>query len=32
VRNAASQCPLQLPNNPWARLSNHAPLTAEIKL
>ncbi|MBI5721166.1 MAG: endonuclease/exonuclease/phosphatase family protein [Burkholderiales bacterium] len=32
VRNARSHRPLALPRHPWARLSDHAPLAAEIGL
>lgn len=32
VRNARAHNPLRLPAMPWARLSNHAPLAAEITL
>jgi len=32
VRGAVAHRPLQLPRQPWARLSDHAPLAAEIDL
>lgn len=32
VRNAAGHSPIVLPSNPWSRLSDHAPLAAEIRL
>lgn len=32
VRNAAVHAPVVLPRKPWARLSDHAPLAAEISL
>ena len=32
VRNARVHAPLVLPRQPWARLSDHAPLAAEIGL
>lgn len=32
VRNARAHRPLPLPRLPWARLSDHAPLAAEISL
>jgi endonuclease/exonuclease/phosphatase family metal-dependent hydrolase len=32
VRNAAVHVPLALPRKPWDRLSDHAPLAAEILL
>jgi len=32
VRNARSHAPLVLPRLPWSRLSDHAPLAAEISL
>ena len=32
VRNAIGHAPMVLPNKPWSRLSDHAPLAAEIEL
>jgi endonuclease/exonuclease/phosphatase family metal-dependent hydrolase len=32
VRNARVHAPLPLPRHPWSRLSDHAPLAAEIEL
>ncbi|HEY9065252.1 MAG TPA: endonuclease/exonuclease/phosphatase family protein [Burkholderiaceae bacterium] len=32
VRNARAHAPLPLPRRPWSRLSDHAPLAAEIEL
>ena len=32
VRNAVGHAPVVLPNKPWSRLSDHAPLAAEIEL
>ena len=32
VRNAIGHAPVVLPNKPWSRLSDHAPLAAEIEL
>lgn len=32
VKNARSRLPLRLPRAPWSRLSDHAPLAAEIAL
>ncbi len=32
VRNAAVHAPVVLPRHPWSRLSDHAPLAAEIEL
>ena len=32
VRNAFGHAPVVLPSNPWAHLSDHAPLAAEIEL
>lgn len=32
VRNTAGHSPIVLPSNPWAHLSDHAPLAAEIRL
>jgi endonuclease/exonuclease/phosphatase family metal-dependent hydrolase len=32
VRNASAHAPLKLPRRPWWRLSDHAPLAAEISL
>jgi endonuclease/exonuclease/phosphatase family metal-dependent hydrolase len=32
VRNARTHAPLVLPRRPWSRLSDHAPLAAEIRL
>ena len=32
VRNAAVHTPLSLPRKPWDKLSDHAPLAAEILL
>jgi endonuclease/exonuclease/phosphatase family metal-dependent hydrolase len=32
VRNASAHAPLPLPRRPWWRLSDHAPLAAEIRL
>ena len=32
VRNARVHAPLNLPRHPWSRLSDHAPLAAEISL
>jgi endonuclease/exonuclease/phosphatase family metal-dependent hydrolase len=32
VRNAIGHSPVVLPNKPWAQLSDHAPLAAEIEL
>lgn len=32
VRNVASHHPLALPRNPWSRLSDHIPLTAQVLL
>ena len=32
VRNAIGHAPVVLPNKPWAQLSDHAPLAAEIEL
>jgi len=32
VRNARAHAPLPLPRRPWSRLSDHAPLAAEIAL
>jgi endonuclease/exonuclease/phosphatase family metal-dependent hydrolase len=32
VRNARVHAPLPLPGRPWSRLSDHAPLAAEIRL
>jgi endonuclease/exonuclease/phosphatase family metal-dependent hydrolase len=31
VRNAAAHAPIVLPRRPWSRLSDHAPLAAEIR-
>jgi len=32
VRNAEAHAPVVLPRQPWAKLSDHAPLAAEIML
>jgi endonuclease/exonuclease/phosphatase family metal-dependent hydrolase len=32
VRNTRADAPLPLPRSPWSRLSDHAPLAAEIRL
>ncbi len=32
VRNARVHAPLPLPRRPWSRLSDHAPLAAEVSL
>ena len=32
VRNARVHAPLPLPRRPWSRLSDHAPLAAEVGL
>jgi endonuclease/exonuclease/phosphatase family metal-dependent hydrolase len=32
VRNAVGHCPIVLPIHPWSRLSDHAPLAAQIRL
>ncbi len=32
VRNARGHAPMALPHRPWSRLSDHAPLAAEIRL
>jgi endonuclease/exonuclease/phosphatase family metal-dependent hydrolase len=32
VRNAEAHAPMVLPRQPWAKLSDHAPLAAEIML
>jgi len=32
VRNACAHAPLALPRRPWSRLSDHAPLAAELQL
>ena len=32
VRGASSHAPMALPRRPWSRLSDHAPLAAEIRL
>jgi endonuclease/exonuclease/phosphatase family metal-dependent hydrolase len=32
VRNARAHAPMKMPLRPWARLSDHAPLAAEIEL
>ncbi len=32
VRNTRANAPLPLPRDPWSRLSDHAPLAAEIRL
>jgi endonuclease/exonuclease/phosphatase family metal-dependent hydrolase len=32
VRNAAVHSPMQMPKKPWNKLSDHAPLAAEILL
>ena len=32
VRNASVHAPLHLPRKPWDKLSDHAPLAAEISL
>jgi len=31
VRNAVAHAPIVLPRRPWSRLSDHAPLAAEIR-